>query len=82
MPPKCPATTPAMSPSVARKKRKSLTLKVKVDIIDRHERGEKTNSIACHHGLTPSTVSTIFKSAGSIKKAYETVSSLQAKRTT
>ncbi|MPC49420.1 hypothetical protein E2C01_043220 [Portunus trituberculatus] len=58
-----------MSPSVAKKTRKSLTLKVKLDIIHRHKRGQKTNSIACHHGLTPSTVSTIFKSADFIKKA-------------
>ncbi|MPC68367.1 CENPB DNA-binding domain-containing protein 1 [Portunus trituberculatus] len=83
MPPKRSATSPAMSPSVAKKKRKSLTLEVKLDIIHRHEKGEKTiNSIACHHGLTPSTVFTIFKSADSIKKAGETISSLQAKRTT
>ncbi|MPC69120.1 CENPB DNA-binding domain-containing protein 1 [Portunus trituberculatus] len=81
MPPKHPATSPAMSPSVAKKTRKSLTLEVKLDIIHRHERGEKTNSIARYHGLTPSTVSTIFKSADSIKKADETLSSLQAKRT-
>ncbi|MPC64405.1 CENPB DNA-binding domain-containing protein 1 [Portunus trituberculatus] len=73
---------PAKSPSIAKKKRKSLTLKVKLDIIHRHERGKKTNSIVRHHGLTPSTVSTIFKSADSTKKADETVSSLQAKRTT
>ncbi|MPC43412.1 hypothetical protein E2C01_037059 [Portunus trituberculatus] len=45
-------------------------------------KGKKTNSIACHYGLTPSSVSTIFKSADSIKKAGETISSLQAKRTT
>ncbi|MPC41823.1 hypothetical protein E2C01_035430 [Portunus trituberculatus] len=32
-------------------------------------RGKKTNSIVRHHGLTPSTTSTIFKSADSIKKA-------------
>ncbi|MPC80782.1 hypothetical protein E2C01_075375 [Portunus trituberculatus] len=37
MPPKRPATSPAMSPSTAKKKRKSLTLKVKLDIIHRHE---------------------------------------------
>ncbi|MPC21926.1 CENPB DNA-binding domain-containing protein 1 [Portunus trituberculatus] len=69
MPPKHPATSPAMSPSVAKKTRKSLTLEAKLDIIHRQERGEKTNSIARHHGLTPSTVSTIFKSTDSIKKA-------------
>ncbi|MPC74683.1 CENPB DNA-binding domain-containing protein 1 [Portunus trituberculatus] len=84
MPPKHLATSPAMFPSIAKKTRKSLTDEVKVDIIHRHERGEKTNSIARPHGLTPSTVtvSTIFKSADCIKKAGETVSSLQAKRTT
>ncbi|MPC31483.1 hypothetical protein E2C01_024773 [Portunus trituberculatus] len=38
-----------MSPSVAKKTRKSLTLEVKLDIIHRHEKGEKTNSIARHH---------------------------------
>ncbi|MPC82409.1 hypothetical protein E2C01_077076 [Portunus trituberculatus] len=65
-----------MSPSVAKRTRKFLTLEVKLDIIHRHERGEKTNSIACHHGLTPSIVSTIFKSADSIEKAGETISSL------
>ncbi|MPD02071.1 Vacuolar protein sorting-associated protein 45 [Portunus trituberculatus] len=52
MPPK----RPAISPSVAKKTRKSLTLEVKLDIIHRHERVKKTNSIASHHGLTPSTV--------------------------
>ncbi|MPC70266.1 hypothetical protein E2C01_064508 [Portunus trituberculatus] len=36
MPPKRPATSPAMSPSVAKKKKKSLTLEVKLDIIHRH----------------------------------------------
>ncbi|MPC95166.1 CENPB DNA-binding domain-containing protein 1 [Portunus trituberculatus] len=82
MPPKHPATSPAMSPSVAKMIRKSLTHKVKLDIIHRHKRGKKTNSIAYHHGLIPATVSTIFKSVDSIKKAGETVSSLQAKRTT
>ncbi|MPC70321.1 CENPB DNA-binding domain-containing protein 1 [Portunus trituberculatus] len=80
MPPKRPATSHTMLPSIA-KTRKSLTLEVKLDIIYRHERGEKTNSIARHHGLTPSTVSTMFKSADSIKKAGDTVSSLKAKRT-
>ncbi|MPC45752.1 CENPB DNA-binding domain-containing protein 1 [Portunus trituberculatus] len=80
-PPKRPATSPVMSPSIV-KTRKSLTLEVKLDIIHRHKRGEKTNSIARHHSLTPSTVSTIFKSPDSIKKAGETISSLQAKRTT
>ncbi|MPC33497.1 hypothetical protein E2C01_026849 [Portunus trituberculatus] len=38
-----------MLSSVAKKTRKSLTLDVKLDIIHRHERGEKTNSIARHH---------------------------------
>ncbi|MPC48015.1 hypothetical protein E2C01_041779 [Portunus trituberculatus] len=60
MPPKCPTTSPAMSPNVAKKTRKSLTHEVKLDIIHRHKRGKKTNSIARHHGFTPSTVSTIF----------------------
>ncbi|MPC36290.1 CENPB DNA-binding domain-containing protein 1 [Portunus trituberculatus] len=82
MPPKRPAIGPVMSPSVAKKTRKSLTLKVKLDFIHRHERNKKTNIIARHHGLTPSTVSTIFKSADSIKKAGEIISSLQAKRIT
>ncbi|MPC73498.1 Dolichyl-diphosphooligosaccharide--protein glycosyltransferase subunit [Portunus trituberculatus] len=63
--------------SIAKKTRKSLTLEVKLDIIYRHERGEKTNSIAHHHGLTPSTVSTIFKLTDSIKKAGETGASYE-----
>ncbi|MPC09755.1 hypothetical protein E2C01_002376 [Portunus trituberculatus] len=46
IPPKRPATSPAMSP---KKKRKSFTLEVKLDIIHRHERGQKTNGIAHHH---------------------------------
>ncbi|MPC28609.1 hypothetical protein E2C01_021817 [Portunus trituberculatus] len=37
MPPKHPATSPAMSPSVAKKTRKSLTLEVKRDIIQTRE---------------------------------------------
>ncbi|MPC34965.1 hypothetical protein E2C01_028370 [Portunus trituberculatus] len=68
MPQKHPATSPAMSPSVAKKKRKTLPHEVKLDIIHRHDRGKKTNSIARYHGLTPSTVSTIFKSVDSIKR--------------
>ncbi|MPC19792.1 hypothetical protein E2C01_012717 [Portunus trituberculatus] len=38
-----------MSPSIAKKTRKFLTLEVKLDIIHRHDRGKKTNSIARHH---------------------------------
>ncbi|MPC95265.1 hypothetical protein E2C01_090467 [Portunus trituberculatus] len=38
-----------MSLSIAKKTRKSPTFKVKVDVIHRHEKGEKTNSIARHH---------------------------------
>ncbi|MPC60009.1 hypothetical protein E2C01_054044 [Portunus trituberculatus] len=63
MPPK----HPAMSPSIAKKTRKSFTLEVKLDIIHRRERGEKTNSMASHHGLTPFIVY-LFKSADFIKK--------------
>ncbi|MPC45295.1 hypothetical protein E2C01_038990 [Portunus trituberculatus] len=65
MPPKHPTTSPAMSPSVAKKTRKSLTHEVNLDIIHRHKRGEKTNTIAHHHGLTLSSVSTLFKSSDS-----------------
>ncbi|MPC68398.1 hypothetical protein E2C01_062598 [Portunus trituberculatus] len=36
-----PPKRPAMSPSIAKKKWKSLTLEVKLDIINRHEGGEK-----------------------------------------
>ncbi|MPC49124.1 CENPB DNA-binding domain-containing protein 1 [Portunus trituberculatus] len=82
MQPKHPATSPIISPNVAKKTWKSVTLEVKLDIIHRHERGEKTNSIVRYHGLTPATVSTILKSTDSIKKAGDTVSSLQAKRIT
>ncbi|MPC32685.1 CENPB DNA-binding domain-containing protein 1 [Portunus trituberculatus] len=70
-----------MSPSVAKETRKSLTLEVKLEIIHRHEKGEKTNSIARHH-LDSIYCLYYFKSADSIKKAGEAVSSLQAKRTT
>ncbi|MPD01244.1 hypothetical protein E2C01_096763 [Portunus trituberculatus] len=41
MPPRRPTTSLAMSPCFAKKPRKSLTLEVKLDIIPRHERGEK-----------------------------------------
>ncbi|MPC32337.1 hypothetical protein E2C01_025647 [Portunus trituberculatus] len=37
MPPKRPATSPAMSPSIAKKTRKSLTLEEKLNIIHRYE---------------------------------------------
>ncbi|MPC55604.1 hypothetical protein E2C01_049546 [Portunus trituberculatus] len=47
MPPKHPASSPAMSPTIAKKTMKSLTLEVKLDIIHRHERGEKTNKQHC-----------------------------------
>ncbi|MPC59106.1 hypothetical protein E2C01_053123 [Portunus trituberculatus] len=77
LPPKCPV----MWPSVPKTTRKSLTLKMKLDIIHRHKRGKKTIAMLATI-LPPFTVSTIFKSADSIKKADETVSSLQAKRIT
>ncbi|MPC48393.1 hypothetical protein E2C01_042165 [Portunus trituberculatus] len=64
LPPKCPA----MWPSVPKKTRKSFTLEVKLDIIHRHERSEKTIALLATI-LTPSAVSTIFKSADSSKKA-------------
>ncbi|MPC36928.1 hypothetical protein E2C01_030398 [Portunus trituberculatus] len=38
-----------MLPSIAKMTRKSPTLEVKLDIIHRHERGQKTNSIARLH---------------------------------
>ncbi|MPD06935.1 hypothetical protein E2C01_102772 [Portunus trituberculatus] len=38
-----------MSPSIAKKTRKSFTLKVRLDIIHRHEGDQKTNNIARHH---------------------------------
>ncbi|MPC78630.1 CENPB DNA-binding domain-containing protein 1 [Portunus trituberculatus] len=84
MPPKRPTTSSAMSPSVAKKKRKSLTLKVKLDIIHRHERGEKTNSIACYHGLTPSTVSAILLSSQQtlLRRLVRLYLSCKLKRTT
>ncbi|MPC58933.1 Non-structural protein NS1 [Portunus trituberculatus] len=75
-----PPKRPAMSPSVAKKTRKSLTLEVKLDIIHKHKARKLIALLATI--LTPSTVSIIFKSADSIKKAGETVSPLQAKRTT
>ncbi|MPC70518.1 hypothetical protein E2C01_064768 [Portunus trituberculatus] len=40
LPPKRPATSPAMSLSIAKKTRKSLTLKFKLDIIQRHDKRE------------------------------------------
>ncbi|MPC96984.1 hypothetical protein E2C01_092270 [Portunus trituberculatus] len=76
-----PPKRPAMWPSLPKKTRISLTLEMKLDIIHRHERGDKTIALLATI-LTPSTVSTIFKSADSIKKVGETLSSLQAKRTT
>ncbi|MPC64025.1 hypothetical protein E2C01_058135 [Portunus trituberculatus] len=56
-----PPKRPAIPPSVAKKTRKSLTLQVKLDIIHRHEARKPIALLATI--LTPSTVSTIFKSA-------------------
>ncbi|MPC26616.1 hypothetical protein E2C01_019761 [Portunus trituberculatus] len=56
-----PPKRPAMWPRVPKKTRKSLTLEVKLNIIHRHERGDKTIALLTTI-LTPSTVSTIFKS--------------------
>ncbi|MPC31175.1 hypothetical protein E2C01_024457 [Portunus trituberculatus] len=69
MPPK----RPAMSPSVAKKTRKSLTLEVKMDSQTREAR----KLIALLATIfTSSTVSTIFKSADLIKKAGSSLSRL------
>ncbi|KAG7164909.1 CENPB DNA-binding domain containing protein 1-like 7 [Homarus americanus] len=62
-------TTSTKTPSnVAKRSRVAITLDVKLDIVKRHEHGEGTSVIGRVHGLAPSTVHSIVKSANKIKE--------------
>lgn len=63
-----------------KKSRKAISLETKLEIVQRHERGEGTNSIARSFSLSASTISTVIKNSAKIKEASERTSSLQAKR--
>ncbi len=60
----------SLSPSTPRfkRQRKAVTLKVKLDIIKRHDRGEGTTEIGRAHAIAASTVHSIVQSSEKIKK--------------
>ncbi|KAG7170691.1 CENPB DNA-binding domain containing protein 1-like 35 [Homarus americanus] len=74
--PKRPATkTPS---KIAKRSRVAVTLDVKLDIVKRHKHGEGTSVIGIVHGLAPSTVHYIVKSADKIKEMAVSATPLTA----
>ncbi|KAG7163113.1 CENPB DNA-binding domain containing protein 1-like 2 [Homarus americanus] len=74
--PKRPSTkTPS---NVAKRSRVAVTLDVKLDIVKRDEHGEGTSVIGRVHGLVPSTVHSIVKSADKIKEMAGSATPLTA----
>ncbi|XP_042211556.1 CENPB DNA-binding domain-containing protein 1-like [Homarus americanus] len=78
--PKRPATkTPS---NVAKRSRVAVALDVKLDIVKRHEHGKGTSVIGRVHGLAPSTVHLIVKSADEIKEMAGSATPLTATKVT
>ncbi|KAG7171215.1 CENPB DNA-binding domain-containing protein 1-like [Homarus americanus] len=78
--PKRPATkTPS---NVAKRSHVAVTLDVKLDIVKRHEHGEGPSVIGRMHGLAPSTVHSIVKSADKIKEMARSATPLTATKVT
>lgn len=65
-----------------KKMRKSLALDVKLDILRRHDDGQRTGEISKVLNLANSTVSTVLKNKDAIRNAAENVSDISAKRIT
>ncbi|KAK4307354.1 hypothetical protein Pmani_020873 [Petrolisthes manimaculis] len=65
-----------------KKRRMSLSLESKLNIVKRHEDGEGANSIARALRLAQSIVSTVIKNLANIKMAGETSTTLMAKKVT
>ncbi|KAK4319792.1 hypothetical protein Pmani_009310 [Petrolisthes manimaculis] len=78
---KCPATS-NLGGDKPKKRRMSLSLESKLNIVKRHEDGEGANSIARALRLAQSTVSTVIKNWANIKMAGETSTTLMAKKVT
>ncbi|KAG7172953.1 CENPB DNA-binding domain containing protein 1-like 4 [Homarus americanus] len=77
---KRPATkTPS---NVAKRSHVAVTLDMKLDIVKRHEHGEGTSVIGHVHGLAPSTVHSIVKSADKIKEMAGSATPLRATKVT
>ncbi|KAG7173208.1 CENPB DNA-binding domain containing protein 1-like 11 [Homarus americanus] len=77
---KRPATkTPS---NIAKRSRVAATLDVKLDIVERHEHGEGKSVIGRVHGLAPSMVQSIVKSADNIKEMAGSATPLMATKVT
>ncbi|KAG7175018.1 CENPB DNA-binding domain containing protein 1-like 8 [Homarus americanus] len=73
----------AKTPSnVAKRSCVAITLDVKLDIVKKHEHGEGTSVIGRVHGLAPSTVHSIVKSADKIKEMAGSATPLTATKVT
>ncbi|KAG7161749.1 CENPB DNA-binding domain-containing protein 1-like [Homarus americanus] len=78
--PKRPAVkTPS---NVAKRPRVAATLDEKLDIVKRHEHRDGTSVIGRVHGLAPSTVHSIVKSADKIKEMAGSATPLTATKVT
>lgn len=60
--------TASSSKSVPKKTRKAITVKMKLDIIQRYENGDSITNIAKSYGLNRSTIGTIIKGKHKIRK--------------
>ena len=52
-------------------KKKAISIKEKLEIIDSIDKGEKQSSVSQHLGLTKSTVNTIWKNKDTLKRQFE-----------
>ncbi|KAK4326641.1 hypothetical protein Pmani_002851 [Petrolisthes manimaculis] len=78
MAPKRPSTTP--QESAAKKTRKSVTIEMKMEVLDRYDRGERTSVIASAMKLRESTLRTIRGSADKIRASALAGTSASSKR--
>uniref|UniRef100_A0A8C4Q849 Uncharacterized protein n=2 Tax=Eptatretus burgeri TaxID=7764 RepID=A0A8C4Q849_EPTBU len=67
--------------SASRRRRKAITIKVKMDVLGRYERGDRTADIKCALGLSESTLRTIRNSAEKIKESARCGTSVSATKT-
>ena len=79
MAPKRPLPSPGTSTKEL-KRRKTITLEQKMEILDRYEKGQKTSVIAQAVGLRESTLRTVRQNAEKIKASVQAGTSKAAQR--
>ncbi|XP_019378456.1 PREDICTED: CENPB DNA-binding domain-containing protein 1-like [Gavialis gangeticus] len=70
------SNTDSTSASASTRKRKAITLEEKLEVVKRHERGEKTKEIRCATGFSESTLHTIRDNEEKIKESCKSATRL------